>query len=179
MSPKTPAELFAQLRRLGILTATHEHPAVFTVEQSRPIKAALPGGHTKNLFVKDRRGNLFLVCAKDDTAIDLKRLHETIGAAGRLSFGSPDLLRETLGVEPGSVTPLAVLNDEAGRVTVVLDEALLRHDPVNVHPLVNTMTTAIAAADLLAFLRALGHEPLVRALPAPAGGSPGGGTPQT
>lgn len=169
MIRSTPAELFARLGELGIATRTHEHAAVFTVAQSAPVKAAIPGAHSKNLFVKDRRGRLFLVVAKDDTAIDLKRLHEPLGAAGRLSFGSAELLGEALGVDPGSVTPFAVINDRDGRVQVVLDAALMRHDQLNFHPLVNTMTTGIAAAGLVSFLRATGHEPLVLSLPAPAG----------
>ena len=164
----TPSELLGRLRDLGIAAETHEHPAVFTVPESRPVKEAIPGAHSKNLFLKDRKGRLFLVVAKDETEIDLKRLHETIGASGRLSFGSAELLRETLGVEPGSVTPFAVANDRAGRVTIILDEALARADRVNFHPLVNTMTTGLSPADLLAFLGTTGHEPRITALPAPA-----------
>lgn len=167
--PATPDAFFARLAELGIETATYHHPAVFTVDQSAPVKAAIPGAHSKNLFLKDRRSRLFLVVALDRTSIDLKRLHGVIGADGRLSFGSADLLREVLGVEPGSVTPFAVMNDAEGRVTVVLDEALMRHPLVNFHPLRNTMTTGISREDLIAFLRATGHEPLIRPLRAPAG----------
>lgn len=165
--PATRADLAALLASLGIETRTHEHAAVFTVAESHGVKEAMPGGHTKNLFVKDKKGRLFLVTAEAERAIDLKRLHETIGASGRLSFGSADLLREVWGVEPGSVTPLGAINDPECRVTVVLDAALMRHNPVNVHPLVNTATVALAPGDLVAFLRATGHEPLVVALPAP------------
>lgn len=163
----TPRDLFAFLDRLGIATDTQEHEAVFTVAQSAPVKAAIPGAHAKNLFLKDRKGKLFLVVARDETAIDLKRLHERIGASGRLSFGSAELLRGTLGVEPGSVTPFAVANDDAGAVTVVLDETFLAYDRLNFHPLRNTMTTGISLPGLMAFLRATGHEPLVLPLPAP------------
>ena len=134
MSPATPADLFAFFEKLGIAAETAEHAPVFTVAESRAIKAAIPGGHSKNLFLKDRKGRLFLVVARDETAIDLKRLHEAIGAAGRLSFGSAELLRETLGVEPGSVTPFALLNDADGRVAVVLDAALMAFTRVNFHP---------------------------------------------
>jgi len=164
----TPADLFRFLDRLGIATRTVEHVPVFTVAESAAIKQAIPGGHSKNLFVKDRKGRLFLVVAEAETRIDLKRLHETVGAAGRLSFGSAELLREVLGVEPGSVTPFAVLNDSQRRVTVVLDEALMAHQPVSFHPLVNSATTSIAPLDLLAFLRATGHEAAIMRLPAPA-----------
>lgn len=140
---------------------------MFTVAESRPVKETIPGAHSKNLFLKDRKGRLFLVVANDETAIDLKRLHDTVGASGRLSFGSADLLRATLGVEPGSVTPFAAINDREGLVTVILDEALARAERVNFHPLVNTMTTGLSPADLLAFLRWSGHEPRICRLPAP------------
>lgn len=165
--PSEPADLFAKLHSLGIATETHRHEAVYTVEQSRAVTDAIPGAHSKNLFLKDRKGRLFLVVARHETQIDLKRLHEAIGASGRLSFGSADLLRAVLGVEPGSVTPFAVLNDGELRVTVILDETLVAHDRLNFHPLVNTMTTGIATDDLMAFLKATGHEPIVRFLPEP------------
>lgn len=169
MTRHTPDDLFARLRTLGIAIETYEHPAVFTVAESAPLKASMPGAHSKNLFLLDKKGRLFLVVAAHDTRIDLKRLHVALGASGRLSFGSADRLRERLGVEPGSVTPFAAINDPAGEVTVILDAALMRHDRLNFHPLVNTRTTAIAAADLLAFLRATGHEPRVVDLPVPEG----------
>ncbi len=168
MTVATPSDLFAYLDKLGISTETFEHAPVFTVAESRGIKAKIPGGHSKNLFLKDRKDRLFLVVAKDETRIDLKRLHETIGASGRLSFGSADLLRETLGVEPGSVTPFALINDTARRVAVILDAELMAFERVNFHPLVNTMTTTIGRDDLLAFLRATGHEPRILRLPEPA-----------
>jgi Ala-tRNA(Pro) deacylase len=164
----TPKDLLAHLDARGYATKTVEHAAVFTVAESRFIKETIPGGHTKNLFLKDKKGRIFLVTAQSEARIDLKRLHETIGASGRVSFGSAELLREVLGVEPGSVTPLALINDREGRVSFVLDETLTRYDVINVHPLVNTMTTAMAVEDLLAFARETGHEPRVLALPAPA-----------
>jgi Ala-tRNA(Pro) deacylase len=163
--PATPDDFFARLAKLGIETATYHHPAVFTVDESASVKAAIPGAHSKNLFLKDRKGRLFLVVALDRTSIDLKRLHGIIGANGRLSFGSANLLREVLGVEPGSVTPFAVMNDAAARVTVILDGALMHHALLNFHPLRNTMTTSIARDDLIAFLRATGQEPQIRSLP--------------
>jgi Ala-tRNA(Pro) deacylase len=166
-SPATPAELFAFFDRLGIAAKTYDHVPVFTVAESQAIKGTIPGGHSKNLFVKDKKGRIFLIVAHAETRIDLKRLHETIGASGRLSFGSADLLREVLGVEPGAVTPFGLINDREGRVSVVLDAALMAHEPINFHPLVNSRTTGVSRADLLAFLRATGHEPRVLALPAP------------
>jgi Ala-tRNA(Pro) deacylase len=167
MPTTTPADFFASLDALGIATQTVEHAPVFTVADSRSIKATIPGGHSKNLFLKDRKDRLFLVVARDETRIDLKRLHESIGGSGRLSFGSADLLRETLGVEPGSVTPFALINDTTRAVTVILDAELMAFAKVNFHPLVNSMTTTIARDDLLVFLRATGHEPRVLRLPKP------------
>lgn len=166
--PASPDDLFTILRDLGISHETVTHPAVFTVAESRSIKEELPGGHTKNLFLKDKKSRLFLVTAQAETPIDLKRLHETIGASGRLSFGSADQLREVLGVEPGSVTPLAAMNDREGRVSVFLDRNLMAFERINVHPLVNTMTTGLQREDLVRFLTAVGHTPQIVALPAPA-----------
>src|SRR5262249_61705145 len=107
---------------------------------------------------------LYLVVALEDAVIELKSLHQRLGASGRFSFGSADLLRETLGVEPGAVTPFAALNDTAGRVSVVLDAAMMEHGTLNYHPLRNTMTTSIARQDLVRFLEATGHPPRILAL---------------
>ncbi|WP_244670548.1 prolyl-tRNA synthetase associated domain-containing protein, partial [Rhodoplanes elegans] len=167
--PATPDDLFACLDRLGVAHRTVSHPPLFTVEESQALRGTIPGGHTKNLFLKDKRGTLYLVVALEDAVIDLKGLHRRLDA-GRFSFGSAELMQEVLGVTPGSVTPFAVINDTALRVTVVLDEPMLAHDPLNYHPLVNTMTTAIAPADLLRFLRHTGHEP--RLLTVSGGASP-------
>jgi Ala-tRNA(Pro) deacylase len=159
--PATPDDLFEELRRLGIAYSTIEHPAVFTVAESQSLRARIEGGKSKNLFLKDKKGRLFLFVAEDEAEIDLKRLHETLGGSGRLSFASADQLREILGVEPGSVTPFGVINDVEGRVTVALDVGLMAHGEVNFHPLVNTATTKISAEGLIAFLRSTGHEPLI------------------
>lgn len=155
--PDARAELFAFLDRHGIAHRTFEHAPVFRVEEGREIKAALPGGHTKNLFLKDAKGRLWLVCALGETRVDLKALPAAIGSA-RLSFGSAELMREVLGVEPGSVTVFALLNDPEARVSLVLDRALMDADPVNFHPLSNHATTALSQAGLQAFLRTLGVE---------------------
>lgn len=159
--PATPDDLFAYLDSLGIKTETKHHPAVFTVEESKQLRGEIPGAHVKNLFIKDKKNNLFLISAVENTKIDLKTIHEVIGGQGRVTFCSADALREFLGVEPGSVTPLAVFNDKDSKVKVILDERLMAHDRINVHPLVNTMTTGLAKADLVAFLKATGHEPLI------------------
>ena len=159
--PQTPAELFAYLDRLGIAHATVTHPPLFTVEQSRALRGQIPGGHTKNLFLKDKKDALFLVTTAEDAVIDLKSLHRRLGAGGRFSFGSAELMRATLGVEPGAVTPFGALNDTGLRVTMVLDQALMAHTIINCHPLVNTMTTSIGREGLLAFLTATGHPPKI------------------
>jgi Ala-tRNA(Pro) deacylase len=169
MTSATPEDLFAFLDRLGIETATISHPPLFTVEQSRHLRGEIPGAHTKNLFLIDRKDRLFLVVAEESAAIDLKQLHNRIGASGRFSFGKPELMRATLGVEPGSVTPFAAINDTGMRVTVVIDEALAKCDPLNFHPLVNTSTTRIRAADLLRFLEATGHPARIVPVSGPAG----------
>jgi len=166
--PATPEELFAFLDRLGIETATVEHPPLFSVEESRGLRGEIPGAHTKNLFLVDRKDRLFLVCAEESAAIDLKQLHNRIGASGRLSFGKAEVMRASLGVEPGSVTPFAAINDAGNRVSIIIDRALLARDPLNFHPLVNTGTTRISAADLLRFLEAVGHPPQIVAVSGPA-----------
>jgi Ala-tRNA(Pro) deacylase len=158
--PATPADLIAFLDGLGIASETVDHPALHTVEDSQALRGEIPGGHTKNLFVKDKKSRLFLLVLGEDSSIDLKRVHEKIGAQGRVSFGGPELLEEVWGVKPGSVTPFGAINDKAGRVTVVLDATMMRHARLNFHPLVNTSTTGLASADLVKFLRATEHEPL-------------------
>ena len=156
----SPQQLFARLEQLGIAERTVEHPPVFTVEEAKALRGDLPGHHIKNLFLRNKKEEMWLVVALEDRAIDLKRLGEVLGA-GRLSFGSAPRLKRHLGVEPGSVTPLALINDDSRSVQLALDRGLVEGDgaPVNVHPLVNTMTTAMAAADLLRFFEATGHAP--------------------
>jgi Ala-tRNA(Pro) deacylase len=162
--PKTPEQLFAELDSPGIKHATVKHPPLFTVEQSRTLRGQIPGGHTKNLFLRDKKYAIYLVVALEDADIDLKGLHRRLGANGRFSFGSPDLLREVLGVEPGAVTPFGAINDTEGRVAVVLDSAMLEHQTLNYHPLVNTMTTSISREDLVKFLESTGHMPRIERL---------------
>lgn len=144
----------------GLSPTTHDHEAVFRVEQGLEMKAAMPGVHTKNLFLKDKKGRLWLISAAQDTVIDLKRAHRVMGS-DRLSFGNETLMWETLGVRPGSVTALGLINDLGRRVTFVLDRRLWEADIVNFHPLTNTATTALTGADFRAFLSRLEREPLV------------------
>jgi len=166
--PANPDQLFAALDALAIKYTTVKHPPLFTVEQSRSLRGQIPGGHTKNLFLRDKKHALFLVVAEEEADIDLKGLHRLLGANGRFSFGSSDLLREVWGVEPGAVTPFGAINDTAGRVTVVLDKAMLAHATLNFHPLVNTMTTSIARDDLIRFLESTGHSPRIERVSGPA-----------
>lgn len=161
--PASPEDLFAYLAGLGIAVTTVDHPPLYTVEDSKALRGQIAGGHTKNLFLKDRKGALFLIVLEEDAKVDLKRIHEIIGANGKVSFGSAELLTEVWGVLPGAVTPFGAINDKDSRVTVVLDQALLENEVLNHHPLVNTKTTTIRREDLIAFLKATGHEPKILA----------------
>jgi len=157
--PATPQELWARLDRLGIPHTTHRHVPVFTVEQAQRLKGDLPGAHTKNLFLRDKKGTMWLLVARFDKDVDLHVVAPQVGARGRLSFGSPERLMRYLGVVPGSVTPFAVINDHGGKVSVALDSALRNQDVWNAHPLDNAMTTAVSRDDLLRFLEVMGHPP--------------------
>lgn len=158
------AALYDYLKGAGIGWTTHAHAPVFTVEDARALRGALPGTHTKNLFLEDRKSGLWLVVAREALGVDLNALAKALPAP-RFSFGKPELLIEVLGIAPGSVTPFALMNDPGARVRVVFDEGLFDADPVNFHPLRNDRTTAISARDLLAFARKTGHEPRIMALP--------------
>lgn len=152
--------LIAWLADNGVAHATHDHPAVFRVEEGLDLKADLPGAHTKNLFLKDHKGRLWLISARQDTVIDLKRAAGAMGS-GRLSFGNETVMWETLGVRPGSVTALGLINDTDRRVTFVLDQRLWEADIVNFHPLTNTATTALDQTAFRRVLELLGREPVV------------------
>ena len=150
----------AWLEGNGIDHVTLDHPAVFRVGEGDDFKARLPGAHTKNLFLKDKKDRLWLISARQDTEIDLKRLHRVIGS-DRLSFGSAELMVETLGVTPGSVTAFALINDTDKRLTFVVDRRLWEAERVNFHPLNNTATTGVDQAGFRRFLEAIGVEPIV------------------
>ncbi len=168
-APKTRTDLFAYLEQLGIQTKTLDHPPLFTVAESAEVERALPGGHTKNLFLKDANGALILIVALNTTQVDLKGLPKVI-QSGRLSFGKPELLMEALGVTPGSVCVFSLINDETRRVRLIFDRALMAHQTMNAHPLENTATTNIARADLLRFIEATNHSPDVFTLTGSATG---------
>ena len=164
VSPETIAArqkaLFERLDALGIATETQTHAPVFTVEESRKVRGRLPGAHCKSLFLKDKKGALWLVVSMEDRRLDLKTLAPLIGAA-RLSFGSPERLADNLGVVPGAVTPFALINDERHAVRPVIDSGVMEAERAHFHPLSNDATTAIGPEDLLRFIRALGHHPMV------------------
>lgn len=155
---KTEKDLYQRFDELGVNTVTVEHAAVFTVEEAKAARGDLAGAHSKNLFLKDKKQQLWLIVCLEDRAIDMKELRHKIGA-GNLSFGKPELLIEVLGVEPGSVTPFSLVNDTDLRVRVVLDKQMMEDDFLNFHPLTNTRTTQISPVDLLVFIRSCGHEP--------------------
>lgn len=159
--PKTSDELFEFLDSLKIEHHTEWHEPVFTVAESNALSAQMPGGHTKNLFVKDKKDQFFLLTVEEHAVVDLKTVHTLIGAASKVSFGKPEKLMEYLGVIPGSVTTFGAINDVEHNVKVVIDADLMKETLINCHPLRNDATTAIKSADLLKFLEATGHAPLV------------------
>ena len=156
--PTSPERLLAFLEELGVEATTHNHEPVFTVEEAKALRGELPGGHCKSLFLRNKKGRYWLVVCEENRQVDLRALGDLLGS-GRLSFASADRLMSVLGVIPGSVTPFALINDRDRVVTVVLDEAMMGKTPLNYHPLVNTMTTAIARDDLVKFVEACGHAP--------------------
>ena len=158
--PAADTDLYARLDALGIAHRTFEHVPVFTVEESKAACADIPGAHTKNLFLKDRKDGLWLVVLREFLRVDLNALSRALDAP-RFSFGSGELLIATLGVPPGSVTPFSLINDTDGKVHVVLDAGMMAQGPLNFHPLRNDRTTAVTAADLLKFIRDTGHEPRI------------------
>lgn len=160
----SPKELLDYLQNLGIEVTTVEHPPLFTVADSQGLRGEIPGGHTKNLFLKDKKDNFFLVTVEEDAVVDLKSIHQVIGAASRVSFGKPEKLLEYLGVIPGSVTVFGAINDRDHNVQVVIDADLMKYDVINEHPLTNEATTSIRREDLIAFLKSTGHEPRILAV---------------
>ena len=168
---KSRQELLAAYDEMGLVHKTVDHPAIFTVDEGRDLKRDMPGGHSKNLFLKDKKGALSLVVALSDTRVDLVGLGKTLGAKGRLSFGKPDLMTATLGVIPGAVTPFVLINRSAKALShVIFDKALLACDPVWFHPLENTASTAMSPGDLLDFAGNCGFEPQIMDLSAPLEG---------
>jgi Ala-tRNA(Pro) deacylase len=160
-APLTSDDLFLLFDEMKIDVSTVEHPPLFSVEDSQSLRGIIQGGHTKNLFLKDKKNNFFLVTVLEDARVDLKTLHKLIGGSSRLSFGKPEKLLEYLGVLPGAVTAFGVVNDKGGAVKMVIDAALLENDIINCHPLINTATTSIYRDDLMKFLEACNHRPQI------------------
>ncbi len=156
--PASPNDLFDRLKELEIETRTMQHPPVFTVEEAKALRGEIDGGHTKNLFLRNKKGAMWLVVCPEDREVDLKILGARLGA-GRLSFCSAERLMSFLGLVPGAVTPFGVINDKSGKVRVALDRKIFDTEPLNFHPLDNAMTTSISGEDLVRFLQAQEHPP--------------------
>ncbi|MBO4220962.1 prolyl-tRNA synthetase associated domain-containing protein [Bradyrhizobium neotropicale] len=152
-------ELLAYLESNGIEARTFQHPPVHTVEESKSLRGDIPGLHTKNMFLRDGKKNYFLFVTDEDAVINLKQLARKIGAKGGLSFGSADALRELLGIQPGAVSVLAVVNDKERKVRVVLDQKLVGVATINCHPLSNQRTTSLSREALEKFLAVTGRDP--------------------
>lgn len=165
--PTSPEQLMARLDDLKIPYALHHHKAVFTVAEAETVEHDIPGTHCRNLFLRDKKKNNFLVVLRNETDVDIKKLQPLIGA-DKLSFGSADRLFEYLGVRPGSVCPYAIVNDTQHQVKIFLEKGMLEGDRVNYHPLLNTMTIGTTPADLLRFIESAGHTPHVIDLTAAA-----------
>ncbi|MCC0033509.1 MAG: prolyl-tRNA synthetase associated domain-containing protein [Brucellaceae bacterium] len=153
----SPEALFSYLDGLGIAHETVTHPPLHTVAESQELRGQITGAHTKNLFLKDKKDQFFLLTVEEDAMVDLKSIHHLIGAASRVSFGKPEKMEELLGVQPGAVTAFGLVNDTGGQVRFFIDSDLLGQERVNCHPLVNTATTGISAGDLIRFVEATGH----------------------
>lgn len=160
-TPQTDSDLFSLLDSLGIEYKTKEHEPVFTVAESVALRDEIPGGHTKNLFIKDKKGRYFLLTVEENATVDLKTVHTLISGSGRVSFGNAEKLMEYLGVIPGSVTAFGAINDTGKQVTFILDADLMKNEIINCHPLRNNATTSIARDDLLRFMEATGHDAIV------------------
>jgi len=154
----SPNQLLEQLEQLGISVSTIQHEPLRTVADAKKLRVSLPGAHTKNLFLRNKKGRMWLVTCLEDRTLDLKALARSIGAR-QLSFGSSKRLMQYLGIVPGAVSPFAVLNDKTAAVTVVLDTALRELTPLNIHPLDNSQTTTISCEDAVRFLTHIDHPP--------------------
>lgn len=166
--PKTADDLHQFLSELEIEVTTVTHPPLYTVADSQNLRGEIAGGHTKNLFLKDKKDNFFMVTVEEDAVVDLKTIHSIIGASSRVSFGKPEKLMEFLGLIPGAVSVFGAINDRDKNVQIILDAALMEHEVINAHPLTNEATTSINRDDLVRFLKATGHEPQILAVTAPA-----------
>ena len=156
----TPEDLYARFKALGIKTETHTHRPVFTVAESRGLRGALPGIHCKTLFLKDKKSFLWLCVVEESRRMDVRALSDLLGSA-RLSFARPERVNQHLGVEPGAVTPFALINDTEAAINVAIDADIMAAEIANFHPLVNDRTTAIRPGDLIRFIEGCGHRPVI------------------
>ena len=152
--------LFDRFDELDIQTKTHQHQPAFTVEEARELRGSIQGSHCRNLFLKDKKGQIWLIVCLEDATINLKTAPLRIGSA-RLSFGKPELMDETLKLTPGSVTPFGLINDKNTVVNVILEKTMMAKEMLNFHPLINTATTTITSNDLLKFIHSCGHTPQI------------------
>lgn len=157
-------QLYKDLAALGVAHKVYEHPAVFTVAESSAHNDAIPGAHTKNLFLKDKAGEYYLVTVPAEARVDLKALPAAVGC-GRVSFGKAEDMERLLGITPGSVTALAAINDAAGEVRFILDASLMDAQFINCHPLRNSATLGLAPEDLVRALTFWRHAPLIKSIP--------------
>lgn len=156
--PTTPDALMSKLKNLGIEFSVHHHKAVFTVNEAMAVERDITGAHCRNLFLRDKKKNNFLLVLRNETEVDLKKLQPLIGA-DKLSFGSADRLMEYLGVRPGSVCPYCIINDTGHQVKIFLEKGMMEQERVNYHPLINTMTIGCHPDDLKRFVESTGHTP--------------------
>ena len=160
-APVDETALLAFLEDQGMSVTTTRHPPLFTVEDSQKLRGKIEGGHTKNLFLKDKKDNYFLLTAEENSDVNLKTLHKLLGGSSRFSFGKPEMMQQLLGVTPGAVTAFGVINDRDGRLTFAIDQKLMGHNHINCHPLTNEATTTISRDDLVTFAELTGHKPLI------------------
>ena len=162
--PADTSDLFARLDELGIAYDNLDHEPVYTVEEARALRGDLPGSHSKNFFLRDKKEAHWLVSVLSHRTVDLMWLAEQLGTK-RLTFCSERRLMGFLGIRRGSVSPFAVINDTAGKVNVALDMEMLQQEPLNFHPLDNAKTTAISAEGLTRFLESVDHAPRILKFP--------------
>jgi len=158
--PMSPDLLLKALDKLDISYDLHHHEAVFTVAESENVDREIDAHHTRNMFLRTKKKQNFLITLSHYTPIDLKKLGHALDVKG-FSFGSPDRLMEILGVYPGSVTPVSVANANPADITIVLEEKMMRADKIAVHPLINTMTIVLTPPDLLKFMGYYNHSPVI------------------
>ena len=154
-------DLFARLEQLGIATTIVDYPAHKTVEEGKVLRGQMAGTFTKNLLLKDKKSRYYLLSVHEDRVLDLKTLPAQLGAKGHLSFASAERMVEMLGVAPGALTPMGLLNDDGGNVVAVIDASLMSHDQLNFHPLIQTKSMGLRPDELVAFVRSCGREPMI------------------